>query len=94
MELVMVIFVFALCAAVCLGLFGASQKMTDDSDNLNHAVAISRTAANCYKAVNGDLTNLAEQMHIPAALCEQDRMRVYYDKHWQPVSQVVEDGFR
>ena len=92
MELVMVIFIFALCAAVCLGLFGTSQKMTNDSDSLNHAVAVSRTAANCYKAANGDLQQLAALMDVPADLHEQ-QMRVYYDKRWQPASQAAEDGF-
>lgn len=93
MELVMVILVFALCAAVCLGLFGASQKMTEDSDNLNHAVTVSRTAANCYKAANGDLQQLVHLMGSPADFTEQAQLVVYYDKHWNPTETVYDDGF-
>ncbi len=93
MELVMVIFVFALCAAVCLSLFGAAQKMTADSNHLNHAVTVSRTAANCYKAANGDLQQTAYLMDVPADFTEPLQLTVYYDKHWNPTETISEDGF-
>ena len=44
-ELMAAILMFALCAAVCLNLFGAAGRMSSESDNLNHAVSLSKSAA-------------------------------------------------
>jgi len=85
MELVLVILLFAFCAAICMGLFGASQKMTDDSDALNHAVAISRTAAGCYKAADGELACMLQLMDVPEeAVVQDEAVRIYYDTDWKP----------
>ncbi len=96
MELMIAILMFSLCAAVCLSLFGASRTMTDDSDNLNHAVALSKSAASCYKAANGDLTVTAQLMYgAEAGIVNEttDKMIFYYDGHWNPAKHFVEDGF-
>lgn len=93
MELVMVVFMFALCGAVCLGLFATSQKMTDESDSLNHAVAISRTAAGCYKAADGDLRETLHLMSVPGTLTDTGSAAVYYDAAWSPVAAPAEKGF-
>lgn len=93
MELTAVIFIFALCAAVCLGLFAASQRMTEDSDNLNYAVALSKTAASCYKAADGDLSEILQLMGVAGDDSLSDSVIVYYNDRWQPIEKPSLDGF-
>lgn len=59
-ELLIAVGVFSLCAAICVGLFVRSEVMSQDSADLNRAVAEARSAAECFKAVGGDLEKTAE----------------------------------
>ena len=59
-ELLIAVGVFSLCAAICVGLFVRSEVMSQDSAGLNRAVAEARSAAECFKAVGGDLEKTAE----------------------------------
>lgn len=97
MELMIVIFIFALCAAVCMRLFGAAYSMSSDSDALNHATSISKTAAGCYKAADGDLALWCRLMDAPDTLAEsavQNGMaELYYDAAWQCTDAPCRDGF-
>ncbi len=94
MELMIVILMFSLCAAVCLSLFGASRTMADDSDNLNHAVILSKSAASCYKAANGDLAATAQLMYGAEAEGNVvDTIVFYYDEQWCRTEELPEDGF-
>lgn len=97
MELMIVIFIFALCAAVCMRLFGAAYSMSSDSDALNHATAISKTAAGCYKAADGDLALWCRLMDASDPLAESavqnGRAELYYDVAWQRTDAPCRDGF-
>ena len=42
MELVIVLFFFSICAAVCVSLFGYSQQMARESDALSNGVLAAR----------------------------------------------------
>ena len=59
-ELLIAVGVFSLCAAICVGLFVRSEVMSQDSADLNRAVTEARSAAECFKAVGGDLEKTAE----------------------------------
>ena len=59
-ELLIAVGVFSLCAAICVGQFVRSEVMSQDSADLNRAVAEARSAAECFKAVGGDLEKTAE----------------------------------
>ena len=84
---------FALCAAVCLNLFGAAGRMSSESDNLNHAVSLSKSAANCYKAADGDLLLCGRLMDVPEDEMAKNRLIVYYDARWKPISVPSDEGF-
>ena len=60
MELVIVIFFFAICAAICVNVFGTAQQMARESDSLSKAVLEVRSAASCYKVAEGKLDETAE----------------------------------
>ena len=90
MELVIVIFFFAICAAICVNVFGTAQQMARESDSLSKAVLEVRSAASCYKAAEGKLDETAE------LLCGdmQDAcLTVYYDTEWKKTEVPYENGF-
>ena len=81
-ELLIAVEVFSLCAAICVGLFVRSEVMSQDSAGLNRAVAEARSAAECFKAVGGDLEKTAE---LTGGSLEDGKLRLYYDQDWQKV---------
>ena len=81
-ELLIAVGVFSLCAAICVGLFVRSEVMSQDSADLNRAVTEARSAAECFKAVGGDLEKTAE---LTGGSLEDGKLRLYYDQDWQKV---------
>ena len=81
-ELLIAVGVFSLCAAICVGLFVRSEIMSQDSADLNRAVTEARSAAECFKAVGGDLEKTAE---LTGGSLEDGKLRLYYDQDWQKV---------
>ena len=59
-ELLIAVGVFALCAAICIGLFVRAEVMSADSADLNRAVTEARSVAECFKAAGGDLDRTIE----------------------------------
>ena len=59
-ELVLVILIFSLCAAVTMKAFATAKMMTQTSDELSNAVTAAQSAAECYKAFEGNLVSAAE----------------------------------
>ncbi len=90
MELVIVLFFFSICAAICANVFGAAHQMAVNSDALSRGSMEVRSAASCYKAAEGDLQNTARLLN---GVAEADSVYVYYDKDWQKVEIPVEKGF-
>ena len=90
MELVIVIFFFSICAAICVNVFGSARQMAKDSDNLSKAVIEARSAASCYKAAEGDLQETALLLD---GVLQDGQPVIFYDKQWNPGTQPLEDGF-
>ena len=59
-ELLIAVGVFTFCAAVCVGLFVRSERMSRDSADLTRAVGEARNVSECFKAAGGDLARTAE----------------------------------
>ena len=57
-ELVIAVGVFALCAAIAIGLLVRAELSSGESADLTRAVSEARTAAECYKAAGGDLLEI------------------------------------
>lgn len=62
MELILIIFFFSICSSICLKVFASAKTMSDYSDNLNNACVLAQDGAECYKAYNGDLSKVAEEL--------------------------------
>lgn len=90
MELMIVIFFFSICAAICINIFGSAQQMAKDSYNLSNAVMVARSAASCYKSAEGDIIEAVSLLDSKAG---NDKGVVYYDQKWQQVEELNNNGF-
>lgn len=79
-ELLVSVGIFALCAAICVGLFVRSEVMSQDSADLNRAVAEARNAAECFKAAGGDMEKTARL--TGGELGSGDILLLTYDENW------------
>ena len=62
MELIVMLLVFSISAAICLQVFAGARRISDESHRLDVAVMQAQTAAECWKASHGDLKETAERM--------------------------------
>lgn len=60
MEMILVIFFFSICAAICVNLFAGAKMTSEKSVQLNNAVVRSTNLAEIYKSADGDLGEAAE----------------------------------
>lgn len=84
MELLLAIMIFALAAAFCLSIFIHAKESSDNSAVLTQAVLMSRSAAECFKATGGNLSNTAA---ILGGLEDDDTVTVFYDEERQSTEQ-------
>ena len=82
-ELVIAVGVFALCAAICVGLFVQADRVSRDSAALGQAVNVSQNTAERYKTVQGDLEQLAQD--LDGTCTEDGALVLWFDSDWQPV---------
>ncbi|MBQ1220846.1 MAG: hypothetical protein IIW67_06105 [Peptococcaceae bacterium] len=92
-ELMIAILMFALCAAVCLSLFVHADRISKESDDLNHAVSLAKTAAACYKASDGDADEWCLLMAVPVEADRNNDLCIYYDTDWNAVESHCDDGY-
>lgn len=90
-ELLIAVGVFSLCAAICVGLFVRSEVMSQDSADLNRAVAEARSAAECFKAAGGDLEKTAEL--TGGEVLQGDALFVEFDENWQKLPAGAQGTF-
>lgn len=76
MELIIMLLVFSVSAAICLQVFSGAKKISDESRKLDIAVMQAQTVAECWKASYGDLEETAERMGVVA---ERNRFVIYDD---------------
>jgi len=83
-EQLIVIAVFALCAAACIGILASAYFSANDSRDVSKAILIAENAAESFKATGGDLDNVVRI--LGDALCGwADGLPyaiIHYDKHW------------
>lgn len=60
MEMIIVIFFFSICAAICVNIFANAKVTAEKSVTLNNAVMRSANLAEVYKSADGDLVKVAE----------------------------------
>ena len=64
MELIIMLLVFSISAAVCLQVFSGAKKISEESRKLDIAVMQVQTIAECWKASQGNLKETAEMLHV------------------------------
>ena len=66
MELLIMLLVFSISAAICLQVFAGARRISDESRRLDLAVMQAQTAAECWKASYGNLDKTAELLNAEA----------------------------
>ena len=66
MEQLVVILVFALCAATCVRIFSGSYIMASESRDRKNALVIAESVAEVYKSVGGNLGQLTNFLQVYA----------------------------
>jgi len=85
MEQIIVITVFAICAAVCVKILVVSYLMTVDAVDTKHALIAAESMAESYKAFAGNTAMVAEIIGGSAGGSYTDgTVTVYFDSNWQP----------
>ena len=79
MELIIMLLVFSISAAVCLQVFSGAKKISEESRKLDAAVIQAQTIAECWKASHGDLIETAEILNVIP--CETG-FKVYDEENW------------
>ena len=75
MELILSILFFSIAAAVCVKLFVTAHRLSDQSVNLNHAVAMAESIAEAFYGCNGNVGEL-ETLFPDAGMDEQTMLTI------------------
>ncbi len=78
-ELILNCLFFTLSAAVCVNLFVAGATTNKESGEISMAALKAQSAAEAFKASNGDLDRYSE---IMGSISEGDFQVCYYDEEW------------
>lgn len=84
LELLPAILVFAFAAAVCMQIFAFARNRANESRNLSSAVLAAESAAECWKAADGDLEETARMLD---GACGNGGVTVWYERDWMPCAQ-------
>lgn len=76
MELILSILFFSIAAAVCVKLFVTSHQLSDQSVNLNHAVAMAESIAEAFYGCNGNAGEL-ETLFPDARMDQTDEQTIF-----------------
>ena len=82
-EQLIVIAVFAVCAAVCVKIFAESYLLSGAGADINNALLVAKNGAESFKAASGDMDAVA--LLLDVNLIRSDKtLFAYYDKAWRP----------
>lgn len=88
MELIIMLLVFSVSAAICLQVFAGARRISDESRKLDLAVMQAQNVAECWKSTYGDLDETAELLGVNA---EKDMLSVYHEKEMLRTDLKCED---
>ncbi len=78
MELIITILLFAVCGAICMRLFAASHSLSNETRELNNAVACAQGFAEVMRGTDGSIEAMMD-MYPAAIRGGQDFFEVFYD---------------
>ena len=79
MELIIMLLVFSISAAVCLQVFAGAKRISAESSRLDTAVIQAQNAAECWKATKGDIAETAEMF---GSETDGNSFSVYDEENW------------
>ena len=79
MEILIMLLVFSISAAVCLQVFSGAKQISEESKTLDAAVLHAQNAAEYWKSTHGDLEETASLMGV---LPGEDGFKVYDEENW------------
>lgn len=82
-EQLIVIAIFAICAAACVSILTVSFISARNSSNLSEAILSAENAAESFKAVSGDIDRAASILGGARVSGSTDKLIVYYNERWQ-----------
>jgi len=83
-EQLIVIAVFAICAAACISIFTAAYFYTNDSVAAGNAVIKAESAAEIFKATGGDHVAVAEILSGSSGVSgDAASVMLFFDSDWQ-----------
>jgi len=83
-EQLIVVAVFAVCSAACVKILATAYFSAKESTEISNAILIAESAAESYKAVSGDVAEVARLLGGTSDSSESSvAATVYYDKQWQ-----------
>ena len=81
-EKLIVITVFAICAAACASIFAESYIMSSDTKDLTNALIAAKNGAERFKAY-GDLKEVDKPFSLGHEIASDGTITVYYDEQWR-----------
>lgn len=84
MELIIMLFIFSVAAAISLRVFAEAKNIATESQALDFATIECQKAAELWKNNKGDLEQTAQQMD---GIQTDHGFWVWYDKNWQKTDQ-------
>ena len=91
-ELLIMIAFFALSSSlVAVPLFVKAHILSMDSRDLNRAISVSQSAAETFKAANGDARKAAGL--LGGFIGADEEVLLYYDSRWQPAAEQDKNGY-
>ena len=95
MEQLIVIAVFALCAAACVSILTISFIYARDSRNMSRALTAAESAADSFKAFSGNTSQTADILNgFVYSAAGGDALTVYFDENWQTICRTETDSIR
>ena len=79
-EQLIVILIFALCAAICVSIFADSYLMAGHTNDMNYGMIMAESGAEAFKAVGDDTEGLARLLN---GTDYGDAVQVYYCSNWR-----------
>ncbi len=84
-ELLIAVGVFALCAAVCLGLFAKAETVSQDCADQDRAVEAAKSAAAVFRMCGWE----DDLLELSGGSEENGTVTIHYDGDWQPAGEDI-----
>jgi len=90
-EQLIVVAVFAICAAACISIMVAAYFNANESRSISNALVRAESAAEVFKATSGDVDSIADILGsdvswVMSIDSEHTTITVHYDSQWQTIN--------